>query len=286
MAEVASLRLALLFSPPTEASPAAAAAVKPEPADDEEGRLGGLVDLPALTDRLPPALRSAALRIDARAAVVGLVLGLVAATAGLAYLMMGRGDGGGAAAAPAAAVLRPGSPVSGAKSSGAPKPKSGASAATTASAGGEVVVDIEGRVARPGIQRLPAGARVVDALTAAGGAAAGVDTTALNLARPLSDGEQLLVGVLTVAPAAGTSATPGGAGGGSAAGGVTVDGKVNLNTATLDQLEQLPGVGPVLAQRILDWREANGHFSSVDELREVSGIGEKKFADMAAKALV
>src|SRR5437899_10195765 len=188
VAEVASLRLAWLFAPPTEASPAAAAAVKPDGVDDEEGRLGGLVDLPALTDRLPPALRSAALRIDARAAVVGLVLGLVAATAGLAYLMMGRGDGGGAAAAaPAAAVLRPGSPVSGAKSSGAPRPKSGAGiSAPTASAGGEVVVDIEGRVARPGIQRLPAGARVVDALTAAGGAAAGVDTTALNLARPLS----------------------------------------------------------------------------------------------------
>jgi competence protein ComEA len=129
-----------------------------------------------------------------------------------------------------------------------------------------VVVDVAGKVRRPGVATLPAGSRVVDAIRKAGGARPGVDLTGLNLARVLVDGEQILVGVAPVAGvAASASAQPGAADGGSL---------VNLNTATLDQLDGLPGVGPVTAQKILDWRSAHGAFTAIDELLEVDGIGE------------
>ena len=142
------------------------------------------------------------------------------------------------------------------------------------SAGGMVVVDVAGKVRRPGIATLPAGSRVVDAIRQAGGARSGVDLSSLNLARVLVDGEQILVGV-SPAPgvAASASSRPGASGSGEAL--------VNLNSATLDQLDSLPGVGPVTAQKILDWRTAHGAFTAIDELLEVDGIGEKTLADMA-----
>jgi competence protein ComEA len=111
---------------------------------------------------------------------------------------------------------------------------------------------------------------VIDALEAAGGALPGAQTSALNLARVLTDGEQILVGV---PPPAGSAQPPGSTGSQPA-------GQVDLNTATLDQLEELPGVGPVLAQRILDYRLKQGRFTSVDELRSVSGIGDQRFAEL------
>jgi competence protein ComEA len=135
-----------------------------------------------------------------------------------------------------------------------------------------VVVDVAGRVRRPGIVTLPVGARVADALDAAGGPQGRVDLTTLNLARVLLDGEQLLVGVkAAVPPPAPTGNAPSSTAGGtpSAAGGL-----VNLNTATEAELDTLPGVGPVTAQAILAWRTEHGSFSSVEELLEVSGIGE------------
>jgi competence protein ComEA len=150
-----------------------------------------------------------------------------------------------------------------------PGPAPGPAAAT-----GSVVVDVAGRVRRPGIVQLPAGARVVDALRAAGGARPGVQTLSLNLARPLVDGEQIVVGLRVpampgspgsgVTPATGSSIAP-----------------VNLNTATAEQLDTLPGIGPVTAQAILTWRTENGSFTSVDELLEVSGIGDATLADIA-----
>lgn len=151
-----------------------------------------------------------------------------------------------------------------------------------AGAGATVTVDVAGRVRRPGIAVLPVGARVVDALEAAGGARPGVDLSSLNLARPLVDGEQVLVGGPATAavppvPGAGTSATP------PAAGAV---GLVNLNTATPEQLEELPQVGPVTAAAIVAWREANGAFASVDQLVEVDGIGEATLAEIAPHATV
>ena len=138
----------------------------------------------------------------------------------------------------------------------------------------EVVVDVQGAVARPGVHRLPAGSRVVDAVAAAGGPVAGGAAPGLNLARVLIDGEQLVVG----APGAADPAA-----GGAAAAGVPPagDGKVDLNRASLVELDGLPGVGPVLAQRIMDFRVKAGRFRSVEELREVSGIGERTYARLA-----
>ncbi len=164
------------------------------------------------------------------------------------------------------------------------EPSSSDAPAPTADAetGSAVTVHVAGQVARPGLVRLPAGSRVNDALQAAGGALPGVDLSALNLARLLSDGEQVAVGI---AAAAGPQSGGGGAVSGVAEAG-SEGGLVDLNRATLEELDTLPGVGPVLAQRILDWRDANGQFSSVDELQEVSGIGPKVFATLAAKVRV
>ncbi|MFJ4921882.1 helix-hairpin-helix domain-containing protein [Streptomyces sp. NPDC088725] len=141
--------------------------------------------------------------------------------------------------------------------------------------GARIVVDVSGKVGRPGVLRLPAGSRVADALRAAGGVSAGADITGLNRARVLTDGEQVLVGVPVPAGAAAGVADGGGGGGGAGP-----PGPVGLNSATAEQLETLPGVGPVLARHIMDYRAENGGFRSVDQLREVSGIGDRRFADL------
>nr|WP_258040028.1 ComEA family DNA-binding protein [Streptomyces sp. SM1] len=150
-------------------------------------------------------------------------------------------------------------------------PGAPAGAARTGSEAPAIVVDVSGKVREPGIHRLPAGSRVEDALRAAGGVRPGTKTDALNRARFLVDGEQVVVG----GPAAAGQAS--GTAGGAAAGPTA---PVSLNTATLDQLDGLPGVGPVLAQHIVDHRTRNGGFRSVDELREVNGIGDRRFADL------
>lgn len=116
---------------------------------------------------------------------------------------------------------------------------------------------------------MPVGSRVADAITAAGGVRPGINIGLLNLARRLVDGEQVIVGPIAGGQpnqAVGAAAGPGT--------------PLNLNTATLEQLDGLPGVGPVLAQRILDYRTQHGAFRSVDQLRDVGGIGEAKFADL------
>jgi len=134
-----------------------------------------------------------------------------------------------------------------------------------------LVVDVGGRVHHPGLVTLPTGARVADAIAAAGGALRPADLGTINLAARVTDGELLLVGVPGAA-ADGSGAT----GGGSA--------PVDLNSATVDQLDALPGVGPVLAQRIVDWRQQHGGFRQVEDLQQVPGIGARKFADL--KSLV
>lgn len=138
-----------------------------------------------------------------------------------------------------------------------------------------VVVDVAGKVRHPGVVSLPTGARVIDALKEAGGLRPGVKTGNLNLARRVVDGEQILVGV---------NATPAVSGPAGPPGATTPGAPVDLNAATAEQLDGLPGVGPVLAQRIVDYRTQHGGFRSVAELRDVSGIGDAKFADL--KALV
>ncbi|MFF0116103.1 helix-hairpin-helix domain-containing protein [Streptomyces prasinus] len=142
----------------------------------------------------------------------------------------------------------------------------------------EIVVDVGGKVRDPGVHRLPAGSRVADALRAAGGVRPGTSTDGLNRARFLVDGEQVIVG--GPAPAPGAVPAPAAGGPAGTAPGAGPATPVSLNTATLDQLDGLPGVGPVLAQHILDYRTRNGGFRSVDELREVNGIGDRRFADL------
>lgn len=165
------------------------------------------------------------------------------------------------------------------------------SAAATASAGSEAsaasvptgsMVHVAGAVRHPGVYELGPGARVVDAVEAAGGALADARLASVNLARPVTDGEQILVPdeddpQPPVAAASGAGANAAGAGGAGAPGGVVPGGQVDLNSADQAMLDTLPGVGPSTAAKIIADREANGPFTSTEDLRRVSGIGEKKF---------
>ena len=246
-------------------------APRPGPAQ----RLGGW-----LADQVPDTLRG---RVGLEPGSVLLVVALVCVAVVACAVVVLRARGGdetvpaapgasaaaGASAAPlvSAAPSAPGSPTA--------TPSGGASGAAS---GPEVTVDVTGKVRRPGVTTLPAGSRVVDALRRAGGARVRVDLSSLNLARVLVDGEQIVVGrpaqAGAVAAGAATAAPDASATGAAGA-------LVNVNTATLDQLDTLPCVGPVTAQKVLDWRTAHGAFSSVDELLEVDGIGDKTLADLA-----
>lgn len=153
-----------------------------------------------------------------------------------------------------------------------------------------VIVSVVGLVRRPGLVTLAPGARIADALEAAGGAVDGADLIGLNMARRLSDGEQIIVGIAPAPgqPATMGSSTSGAADGAAAAPSGTVPAEptraagepVNLNTATVEQLDTLPGVGPVTAAAIVAWRDANGAFTSVDQLGEVDGIGPARLAKL------
>lgn len=156
-------------------------------------------------------------------------------------------------------------------------------------AGAPVVVSIVGKVRKPGLVRVPDGARVADAIGKAGGPLPGADLTTVNLARRVADGEQILVGLPQPSAALPNGAQPDAAPWGSAAGGARpgpAGGKVDLNHATVEQLDTLPGVGPVTARHILDWRTQHGRFNSVEQLREVDGIGERRFQQLKSQVTV
>lgn len=154
-----------------------------------------------------------------------------------------------------------------------PDPSITPSASASPKAMGEVTVHVRGRVMRPGVITLPAGSRVVDAIEAVGGVRAGSSTGDLNLARVLVDGEQVAVGVRRAADGASTSTAQPGADTGA-------PGLVDINVATATELESLPGIGPVLAGRIVQWRVDNGPFTDVEILGEVSGIGDALMAQL------
>ncbi|QKG26237.1 ComEA family DNA-binding protein [Actinomadura verrucosospora] len=236
--------------------------------------------LQSIADRLKPSeqppsarLRSGPAKSNVRVlAVIAVIAALVAA--GYLWLARPRPDPAPAAAdAGATEVAGPDVPASAAPSGPSPSAVP-AGAASPAS----VVVHVLGKVKHPGVVTLPSGSRVEEAIKAAGGVRSGAGTGTLNLARKLVDGEQIPVGIRLPSPAPGAPppGEPPPAAGGSAAPGTPVD----LNTATAAQLDQLPGVGPVLAQRIVDYRTQHGGFRSVDQLQDVDGIGARRFADL------
>lgn len=130
-------------------------------------------------------------------------------------------------------------------------------------------VHVSGAVASPGLVELPAGSRVADAIDAAGGLAEGADGSSVNLARPLADGEQVSVGLQALQAALPEGAPP------------AAPGKVSINSATAEQLQELPGIGPATAEKIVADRKANGPFASPEDLTRVSGIGQKKYEALA-----
>ncbi|MFF5492391.1 helix-hairpin-helix domain-containing protein [Streptomyces aquilus] len=257
--------------PPSAPAPGPVSSGSDSGAGDWRGRVGL-----AVRERVPVWLQ-ARCGLERRSVVALAVLLVVAAGFAVQHFWAGRTQ---SVAAPE--VVRAAVPFEGRREEAGRGAASGApSGAGTATA--EIVVDVSGKVREPGIRRLPAGSRVADALRAAGGVRPGTDTTGLNRARFLVDGEQVVVG--TPAGAAGAGGGAAGVAGGAAGSGGSVPGAgpaapVSLNTATVDQLDTLPGVGPVLAQHIVDYRTQHGGFRSVDELREVNGIGERRFADL------
>ncbi|NUP22551.1 MAG: ComEA family DNA-binding protein [Streptomyces sp.] len=257
------------------ASDAGDAEVRAAPgAGDRQARTRARIG-PALRERMPVWLQ-ARCGLERRSVVALTVVLVLAAGFAVQHFWAGR-----AQSVRAPEVVRAAASYGGGEPGeepGAGTPAAGAQGAV-GTAAPEIVVDVGGKVREPGIHRLPAGSRVADALRAAGGVRRGTNTDSLNRARFLVDGEQVIVG----APGAVPGAAPGagsGSGSGGAAAGAAPAGPVPLNTATVDQLDTLPGVGPVLAQHIIDYRTQHGGFRSVDELREVNGIGDRRFADL------
>ena len=223
-------------------------------------------------DRLPPALQGSVGLTSTHLTVVALV---VAAALGVAAWWAVRADGGEIVVPATATSMTDSATELVVVPEEAPAPAVGV-AQQSANDSAVVVVDVAGKVRRPGIVTLPIGSRVIDAIEAAGGARRAVNLTVVNLARLLVDGEQIVVGIPAPAGVAAPAASLPGVGTAAVPAAL-----VNLNSATETDLDTLPGVGPVTAAAILEWRTENGAFTSVDELLEVSGIGDATLADIA-----
>lgn len=220
--------------------------------------------------------------VVSRQAIIGVALIVVVAVAMLGgRYVLARED---AAPEPLAVNATAADGTDGADSAdGQAPPFSSSPAGTPATASSKVTVHVVGEVEQPGVVTLAAGSRVGEALDKAGGATSDAELSGVNLARPLVDGEQVVVPAPGDPPVAAPSGAVTGPPGSTSAEGAAV---VNLNTADLPTLETLPGVGPVLAQRILDWRTEHGQFTAVEELGEVSGIGDKIYAQLSPKVTV
>jgi competence protein ComEA len=265
-------------------------------------RPSGPTSRPKAVQRLPAALRETVLDPQRRGVALLGALALIGALAGAWYFTAARPAPSPvqnhpppqatspAVRAPQASAVPGGPRIDGAAlGSGWPATAQGASGAPAAAA--PIVVDVVGKVAAPGVVELPSGARIRDAIEAAGGALPGTDLTALDLASRLSDGQEIFVGIPlpvgTAAQAAGGVVGGDGAGvGSSTGGGSSASTVVDLNAATAADLETLPGVGPVLAQHIVDWRNQHGRFTAVTQLQQVTGIGPSKYAALAGRVRV
>lgn len=231
-----------------------------------------------------------------------MVLAAVVVVVAVVVVLVGALVSGGGGPGGAGGVVVRGAPTAGA-ASGGPSPSAGASAGAAPSApgAGRVVVHVLGAVRRSGVVELPASSRVGDALERAGGATDDADLDRLNLARVLTDGERLYVprvgqqevpealGPVADGAAAGPTAGAGagaGSGGGSAGTGGEGAAVVDLNTADQTALETLPGIGPGLAGRIIAWRDEHGRFTAVEDLLDVSGIGDVRFAELRDRVRV
>ena len=257
-------------APPTPEPAAELPDPDPPPVVPSPGRHASRRPGRGIADALPPTLRG---RVALGPAQLALVAALVAVGLGVTAWWVIRGDAHEVAApalsTPAGGLATPAVPVASESGSASPDP---------GETGDTVTVDVTGKVRKPGIAVLDAGSRVIDALEAAGGARPGVDLTALNLARLLVDGEQIVVGVAAPSGVAGATAPlPPDA---------TTGPLVNLNTADQALLETLPDVGPVTAEAIIAWRTEHGGFTAVDELLEVDGIGDATLAELTPHVTV
>ena len=265
---------------------------------DAHRSLDDLVRLACSTDPEESVRRPRRLAIAPRAAIIaGSALLILALALALRAVLVSTGTGGheAPAAAGASATMRP-PPAGTAASPGmkpVPVPTTGSAAGPggLSATSGSVVVHVTGAVSRPGVVTLPPGSRVTDAIDAVGGASAEADTQQLNLARVLTDGEQIRVpriGEVLPEPApqpggdaaSGARTAPGKSGGGGASG------TININTASASELEKLPGIGPALAQRIVEYRDSHGPFASVDALTDVPGVGKAKLEGLREQATV
>jgi len=215
-------------------------------------------------------------QLSRRQIIAYVAVAVVVLAVGVRYVVLPRDAG---SSGDQAVVLAPvASPAAG------PSAEPGVAAASPAP---DVMVYVCGAVRSPGVVRLPAGARVTDALELAGGPTAKAELAAVNLAAQVTDGQQILVPERGATAAAATAA--GDAAASSTAGsaiGTAPAALININTASLEELDALDGVGPSTAQKIIDYRTANGGFKTIEEIKEVPGIGDAKFAAMQGSITV
>ncbi len=259
-AEVVRARLAALFQPAVLAGEREAGTPR-EPPEPSEGT--------AAEHLRPDAAERLRHRLTSRHLAVAAALTLIAVVASVGWMLRAK-------AVPIAVAAGPSPPTpvvsaAGASPATSPTPAPSAEAAT-------ILVHVIGAVASPGLVTLPQGARVADAIAAAGGLRGDADPAELNLASLVSDGSQVVIGT-TSAPRGELREGSTSSGGGATA--ATAGAVIDLNTATLAQLDTIPGVGPVTAQAILDYRTKRGRFTKVEELQEVDGIGTKTYAQIA-----